>query len=58
MITHFGLQPGTKEVVGFTENLVKFINVVKNETGLVIALNFYGDYFLNYYEDSKVPCKL
>lgn len=54
----FGLQPGSKENVGFNDHVKKYIEVVKKQTGLEIALSFYGDFFLKYSEDPKVPCKL
>lgn len=44
-------------MIGITENLKKYIQVVKNETGLEVGLCFFGDIFIDYYENPTVSCK-
>lgn len=54
----FDLQlQNSPELVGLTEYLKKYIEIIKKETGLEVALIFRAYYFFLYYEQQAVPCK-
>lgn len=47
----------TEEYCGFTDKLLKYIELVKQETKLEVALCFDGEYFIDYYENPQFACK-
>lgn len=53
----YDFQPCSKEVVGLTDSLIKYIEVVKDGTSLEIGLYIYASSFLDYYADPQYPCK-
>lgn len=50
-------QPGSNNFVDFTQNLIKYVDIVKEVTGLEIGLSIYAEIFQDYYDNPKVPCK-
>lgn len=50
-------KPFSKEFVGMTENLKKYIEVLKEETKLEIGLSFFAEEFMLFYENPPFPCK-
>lgn len=40
-----------------TANLLKYIKVIKRETGLEIGITINADDFMDYYEKQPFPCK-
>lgn len=53
----FVLQPWSKEAEGMTEDLLKYIEVMKQETGLEIGIHMNADELMIYYDNPKFPCK-
>lgn len=43
-------------MIGFTASVLKYIEVIKRETGLGIALYFKASSVMDYYEDPPFPC--
>lgn len=51
------LQEDTIETDGFSQKVLKYIEVVKDKTGLEIGFTFHSENIQAYYEKPKMSCK-
>lgn len=51
------MQSDSEEIVGYTENILKYIETVKTKTGMEIAFQIRAHDFMDYHEKYHGPCK-